>query len=137
MLDGIGQACIIIYYAFLFAKSSETIVLLQLFAISLAAWQFVNGLLSYKFFEGQSKKHYVRVCGMTWIASFALIGILYFLGNFLLLVGLSAFADSIKILFDWIVAALWFALPIVLGVFACWYLYITIKDINIVMNKTI
>jgi hypothetical protein len=137
MLDGIGQACIIIYYAFLFAKSSETIVLLQLFAISLAAWQFINGVLSYKFFEGQSKKQYVRVCGLVWISCFGLIGAIYLIERSVGLMGLAGLSEYLFGAFQWALGAILVVLPILLGCLILWYIYITIKDINIVINKTI
>lgn len=137
MLDTIGQTCIILYYAFMLTNSSETIVLLQLFAISLCGWQFVNGILAYKFFEGQSKKLYVRVSVAIWVSIFGLFGILWLGLNLAFLAGLSGVMETLLLVFGAVEYGIWGVFPAVFGALACWYLYITIRDINVVINKTI
>jgi len=137
MLDGIGQAGIMLYYAFILSKSDETITLLQLFIITMATWQFINGILSYKFFEGQSKKQYVRISGIAWLAVIVLLGFVFLAGNFIMMLGFAAFGEIFETIFSMITSAIWMSFPILLGISVCWYIYITIQDINIIINKTI
>ena len=136
-LDAIGQAGLIIFYAIMLSQTSAIVELLSIFAIVLCAWQFINGILSYKFFERQTKRTYVRIAAYTFIAIFAFWGIMWMAIKLAFMSGSEAavaFIDNIALA---VIPALWAVLPILTGALAIWYIYLTIKDLNILINKTI
>jgi len=127
IIDALMQALIILFYGLLLGKTENPLAVLQIFPMALTGWQFINGVLSYKFFERDSKKLYVRITGMIFIAIFAFWGILLMLMQLLsLVVIVGSFATILFIL-----------LPMLTAAMSLWYLYITIKDINIVLFRTI
>jgi hypothetical protein len=131
IIDGLGQAILIIFYGLLLGKSQSADELLLLFPIVLTAWQFVNGVLSYKFFERDSKKTYVRIGGTVLIVFSVFWGLLWMLQNIAQInIFINNFADGFLPVF-------WVLLPIICGALAIWYIYITIKDLYNMMYNTI
>jgi len=116
------------------AKTNALVEVLLVIPFVLTAWQFVNGLISYKFFEGTSKKLYVRVTGYT------LVSICVFWGLFWALIIIGTSVGSGDLTSEWmpyILPVLWSILPFALGILALWYLIISIQDVYIILYKTI
>jgi hypothetical protein len=131
IIDALGQALIILFYGLLLGKTENFLTILQIFPMALTGWQFVNGLLSYKFFERDSKKLYVRITGMIFIAIAAFWGLL------LMLTQVSALAVIVGSVALPLIPFLIILMPILTTGMSLWYLYITIKDINIMLFRTI
>ncbi len=131
LIDSIIQALLIIFFSFLLAKSSAPTNILQLFPITLFAWQFINAVLSYKFFERTSKRLFVRISGYCLIGIFALRGFLWLADSF---VTLSEMANKLT---EQIEPLILIILPFFCAALALWYLYITFRDLYNMMYNTI
>jgi len=131
LIDSIVQALIIIFFSILLPRAPVMSNILQLMAILLFLWQFVNALVSYKFFERMSKKLFVRVAGYSLVFVIALRGI----------TALAAmFAPFMKIANDLEAKTEPFILmflPFLCAALALWYLYITLRDLYNLIFKTI
>jgi hypothetical protein len=130
-IDALLQAIIIIFYAMLIGKSEAPSEIAIILPIVLCSWQFINGLLSYKFFERDSKKIYVRVCGWSLIILSGFWGALWFISN---IPGLRYFS---LIFGEEITPVFWILLPIFATIMSVWYLYITVRDLYNMMFNTI
>jgi len=131
IIDSFAQAILILYFAFLLTKSTAPVEVLQIFFVFLSFWQFANGLLSYKFFERDSKKLYVRVYGYTLGVISGFFGLTWFLqttGVFNLLP--AGFNISIMVY-------IWKIIPYYLIAMVLWYLIITFRDLYNMIYRTI
>ncbi len=138
IIDALGQSFIILYFSFFLGQSqSPPLLILQLFVIGLSAWQFVNAVLSYKFFENANKRLFVRVSGFTWGAVFLFWGLIWMLFQSLALSGLATLLEKINDFIESSEQVIGLILPIVLGGLAVWYLYITIRELYNSIYKTI
>jgi len=126
-IDSILQTIIIIYFSFQLGNTTEPIKLLQLMSIMLFGWQFLNGIISYKFFERSQKSLFVRVTSIFLGLIFGLRGLLW--------LGLSILPELAQNLTLTLEPVLLQILTVFSAMMALWYLYITIKDLyNIFFN---
>jgi hypothetical protein len=126
-IDSILQTIIIIYFSFQLGSTIEPIKLLQLMSIMLFGWQFLNGIISYKFFERSQKRLFVRVTSIFLGLIFGLRGLLW--------LGLSILPELAQNLTLTLEPVLLQILTVFSAMMALWYLYITIKDLyNVIFN---
>lgn len=129
LVDSIVQALLIIFFGFLLVRSSAPLNILQLIPIILFGWQFINAVLSYKFFERTSKRLFVRVSGYCLMGIFSIRGILFLAANIRALK---------QIIFDFtekIEPIMILLLTFLCAALALWYLYITLRDLyNLIFN---
>ena len=131
IIDSFAQAILILYFAFLLTKSTEPYKVLEIFFVFLSLWQFVNGVLSYKFFERDSKKLYVRVFGYTLVGLSGFIGLNWFIITTGILNLLPA-GFSINFM-----KYIWMIIPYYLIAMVLWYLIITFRDLYNMIYRTI
>jgi hypothetical protein len=131
LVDSIVQALLIIFFSFLLARSSAPPNILQLLPISLFSWQFINGVVSYKFFERTSKKLFVRISGYCLIGIFAIRGILFLASK------ITPFMQMAMDLTEHTEPFLLSIIPFFCAALALWYLYITFRDLYNMMYNTI
>ncbi len=131
LIDSILQAILIIFFSFLLARSSAPTNILQLFPIILFGWQFINAVVSYKFFERTSKKLFVRISGYCMLGIFALRGILFLASR------ISPLAQIGIDLTERIEPFMLSITPFLCATLALWYLYITFRDMYNMMYNTI
>ncbi len=131
LIDSIVQAILIIFFSFLLARSSAPPNILQLLPISLFSWQFINGVVSYKFFERTSKKLFVRISGYCLIGIFAIRGILFLASK------ITPFMQMAMDLTEYTEPFLLSIIPFFCAALALWYLYITFRDLYNMMYNTI
>jgi hypothetical protein len=131
LIDSFAQATLFIFFAFLLNKSTEPNKVVQIFLVFLSFWQFINGVLSYKFFERDSKKLYVKIFGYTFTLISGLFGLSWFLQTIGILNLLAAGFQLNFIRYFWII------IPYYLIIMAVWYLIITFKDIYKMIYRTI
>ena len=128
-IDSTLQAIIIFYFSFLVGSNSEPFKLLQLMSIMLFGWQFLNGIISYKFFERRNKRLFVRVTSIFLVLIFGLRGLLW--------LGSTVAHELAANLIITIEPVLIQILVVFSALMALWYLYITIKDLYIVFFNTV
>ena len=128
-IDSILQTIIIIYFSFQLGSTTEPIKLLQPMSIMLFGWQFLNGIISYKFFERSQKRLFVRVTSIFLGLIFGLRGLLW--------LGLSILPELAHNLTLSLEPVLLQILTVFSAMMALWYLYITIKDLYNVFFNTI
>ena len=131
LIDSIVQAIMIIFFGFLLARSLAPVNMLQLMPIMLFGWQFINAVLSYKFFERMSKKLFVRIAGVCLIIVFAFRGLLWMAASF---GPISEMVTNLTIQSEPI---LFLVLTFLSAAMAVWYLYLTFKDLYNMMYNTI
>ncbi len=59
IIDTLGQSVIIIFYSLLIGKSNSPIEILKITPLVLLSWQIINALISYIFYNKQTKKLFV------------------------------------------------------------------------------
>jgi hypothetical protein len=130
-IDSLGQILILLFFGYLYSLKNDSNVVLKLIPIVLCFWQLINGILSYKFFERLSKKIYVRTAGITIATIFALNGFIWFSHKIIPLNQsvYSAF-ENIKSTFEVITI-------ILCTLFCLWYIVLTVREIYIVLFRTI
>lgn len=130
-IDSLGQILILLFFGYLYSLKNDSNVVLKLIPIVLCFWQLINGILSYKFFERLSKKNYVRTAGITIATIFALNGFIWFSDKIIPLNQsvYSAF-ENIKSTFEVITL-------ILCALFCLWYIVLTVREIYIVLFRTI
>lgn len=129
IIDALGQALIIIFYSLLTGNSSSPIEILKIMPVVLFSWQIINAILSYKFFERQSKKIFVRTGGWTIAGIFLFWGATWVLFQFPILPVLEIIEKS-EFIF-------WVLIPFLSAAFCCWYLYLTFKEVYNMLFNTI
>ncbi len=130
-IDSLGQILILLFFGFLYSLKNDSNVILKLIPLILCFWQLINGILSYKFFERLSKKIYVRTAGITIATIFAMNGFIWFSHKIIPLNQsvYSAF-ENIKSTFEVITL-------ILCMLFCLWYIVLTVREIYIVLFRTI
>jgi hypothetical protein len=128
-IDSILQTIIIFYFSYQLGSSAEQVKLLQLMSIMLFGWQFLNGIISYKFFERRHKRLFVRVTSIFLGLILGLRGLLW--------LGLSILPEQAYNLTLSLEPVLLQILTVFSAMMALWYLYITIKDLYNVFFNTV
>lgn len=127
ILDALGQAGILLMFSFFIAKSDHPLEVAEILAILLFFWQIINALISYRYFERETKGLFVKV------AAWSIIGICGGLGLLLLITQFPVIPASIV---NAIIMVLEKGVPYIFAIFAIWCLIITINDLyNTVFNR--
>lgn len=130
-IDSLGQAILIIFFGFLIAGSESPFNILQLMPIMLFGWQFLNALISYKFFERHTKQNFVRFSAFGLILIFGIEGIPWFAS---LIPSIEENLEQTTLLIE---SYIYFILPFYCTLFLIWYLFITFKDLYNQVFRTI
>ena len=129
-IDSLGQAILIIFFGFLIAGTESPVNMLELMPIMLFGWQFLNALISYKFFERHTKQNFVRFSSLGLILIFGIRGILWFAS---LIPSIEESLEQTTLLIE---SYIYMILPIYCAFFSVWYLYLTFKDLNNAIFRT-
>lgn len=129
IIDTLGQSVIIIFYSLLIGKSNSPIEILKITPLVLLSWQIINALISYIFYNKQTKKLFVRISIWTLAGGFIYWGCTWLICQFSFL--------SIGGLIEKFESIFWILIPFFLVAFCFWYLYISLKEIYNIMFNTI
>jgi uncharacterized membrane protein len=129
-IDSLGQAILIIFFGFLIAGTESSVNMLELMPIMLFGWQFLNALISYKFFERHTKQNFVRFSALGLILIFGIRGILWFAS---LIPSIEESLEQTTLLIE---SYIYMILPIYCAFFSVWYLYLIFKDLNNAIFRT-
>jgi uncharacterized membrane protein len=129
-IDSLGQTILIIFFGFLIAGTESSVNMLELMPIMLFGWQFLNALISYKFFERHTKQNFVRFSALGLILIFGIRGILWFAS---LIPSIEESLEQTTLLIE---SYIYMILPIYCAFFSVWYLYLTFKDLNNAIFRT-
>jgi uncharacterized membrane protein len=129
-IDSLGQAILIIFFGFLIAGTESPVNMLELMPIMLFGWQFLNALISYKFFERHTKQNFVRFSALGLILIFGIRGILWFAS---LIPSIEESLEQTTLLIE---SYIYMILPIYCAFFSVGYLYLTFKDLNNAIFRT-
>lgn len=130
-IDSLGQISILLFFSFLYGFKNDSITILKLLPLLLCLWQIINGIISYKFFERQSKKLFVKISGVSVATIFAINGIFWFANK---TVSLSLYFYSLTENFNYFFEVI---TVVLCAVFCLWYFYLTTKDVYIILFKTV
>jgi uncharacterized membrane protein len=129
-IDSLGQAILIIFFGLLIAGTESPVNMLELMPIMLFGWQFLNALISYKFFERHTKQNFVRFSALGLILIFGIRGILWFAS---LIPSIEESLEQTTLLIE---SYIYMILPIYCAFFSVGYLYLTFKDLNNAIFRT-
>ncbi len=122
-IDSIGQAAILIMFAYFISSSEQPLEVAQILPIMLFAWQFFNALVSYKFFEQESKAFYVKVAGWSLLILCIFLGLLWFIAN------LPMTLQLVDLVVTYAFPVIQLLFPFGLGILAIWYLSLSFKEV--------
>jgi len=131
LIDSFMQALLIIFFGFLMARTSAPLSLLQIMPVTLFGWQFINAVLSYKFFERSNKRLFVRISGFCMIIIFSIRGVLWLAASF------APLHEQVSSLTTQIEPIMLLLITFLSAALALWYLYITLRDLYNMMYNTI
>ena len=130
-IDSLGQAILIIFFGFLIAGTESPVNMLELIPIMLFGWQFLNAIISYKFFERYTKQNFVRFSALGLILIFGIRGTLWFAS---LIPSIEESLNQTTLLIE---SYIYFILPFYCTLFLIWYLFITFKDLYNLIFRTV
>lgn len=143
IFDALGQCLLLFAFIYLLVDyTTGTNSLLnnwRFFALFTMLWQFANAIISTRVYEDKLRLSFVRIAGwsLLWaviaLAVIYLLVYLFFTYNALNFENMGMFFSII----DLVIRVVQWVIPTILTVLIGYYYFLTIKDINIMINKTI